>query len=291
MLGLNLLSPKLPAMEPIPVSPYDPALPLVIAYGMGVDSTAMLVGLWRRGIRPDKILFADTGSEKPETYAYLPVIQAWLRSVGFPEVEVVRYVPKRFKNGFYDTLEGNCLQNSTLPSLAFGRKSCSLKWKRAPQDKLIKKWEPALAAWAAGKKVVKAIGYDNGKADSKRAWKMTDDAQYSYWYPLREWGWDREACIREIQAAGLPVPVKSACFFCPASKPAEIDALSDELVARIVEMERRAAPFLKNVTGLWRSATKTRPGSITEYVERKGRSLPVLNQETLGRRPCSESCF
>ena len=46
--------------------PY-PDCPLVVAYGLGVDSTAMLIEFVCRGIRPDSILFADTGSEKPET--------------------------------------------------------------------------------------------------------------------------------------------------------------------------------------------------------------------------------
>ncbi|MBI2481070.1 MAG: hypothetical protein HYV60_21275 [Planctomycetia bacterium] len=34
--------------------------PIVVTYGMGVDSTAMRIGLHQRGIRPDLILFADT---------------------------------------------------------------------------------------------------------------------------------------------------------------------------------------------------------------------------------------
>jgi hypothetical protein len=37
---------------------------LVVAYGLGVDSTAMLIGLQHRGIRPDLIFFADVGAEK-----------------------------------------------------------------------------------------------------------------------------------------------------------------------------------------------------------------------------------
>jgi hypothetical protein len=41
--------------------------PLVVAYGLGVDSTAVLIELHRRYIRLDLILFADTGAEKPET--------------------------------------------------------------------------------------------------------------------------------------------------------------------------------------------------------------------------------
>lgn len=47
---------------------------LVPAYGIGVDSTSVLVKLKRLGIRPDLILTADVGLEWPETYAYLPII-------------------------------------------------------------------------------------------------------------------------------------------------------------------------------------------------------------------------
>jgi hypothetical protein len=100
---------------------------LVVAYGLGVDSTALLVEFARRGIRPDHILFADTGGEKPETYRYLDVIQPFLRRQGFPEVVTVRYRPARAP---YHTLEEQCLHTRTLPSLAYGGKSCSLKYKR-----------------------------------------------------------------------------------------------------------------------------------------------------------------
>src|SRR3954454_6783378 len=95
--------------------------PLVVAYGLGVDSTAMLIEFVRRGIQPDLILFADTGGEKPETYAYLAVIQRYLTAVGFPPVRTVRYVPTRAD---YHTLEQQCLKTGTLPSLAYGGKSC-----------------------------------------------------------------------------------------------------------------------------------------------------------------------
>lgn len=262
--------------------------PVVVAYGMGVDSTAMLVGMAARGERPDLILFADTGSEKPETYAYLPTIQAWLKKVGFPPVQVVRYTPTKFKNAPYSTLEGNCLANRTLPSLAFGRKGCSLKWKRAPQDKFCRTWAPARECWDAGGKVTKLIGYDAGPADSRRAINLTEDAEYTYRYPLREWGWEREECKRQILAAGLPLPVKSACFFCPATKPAELDemmATHPELVDRIMEMEATAKPHLRNVDGLWRKAVKgtrggqARPGSMTEYIQAKRATLQVLQDD------------
>jgi hypothetical protein len=67
----------------------------------------MLVEFARRAVRPDLILFADTGGEIPETYAYLPVIRPYLRRAGFPDVTVVRYEPRR---ATYRTLEERCKQ-------------------------------------------------------------------------------------------------------------------------------------------------------------------------------------
>src|SRR5687767_7702431 len=135
--------------------PY-PDAPLAVAYGLGVDSTAMLIEFVNRGIKPDLILFADTGGEKPETYQYLDVIQPYLRKVGFPEVTVVRYRPTR---AVYDTLEAQCLHTGTLPSLAYGGKSCSLKYKRSPQDRLILARYPPHEFIQKGRRVVRAIGF------------------------------------------------------------------------------------------------------------------------------------
>lgn len=74
--------------------------------------------------------------------------------------------------------------------------------------------------------------------------------RYDVEYPLREWGLDRAACGRIITAAGLPLPPKSACFFCPAMKQIEIEQLRHEdptLYALAIEMERmyRAGPHFR----------------------------------------------
>src|SRR5262249_27572484 len=152
----------MPAASPRP----SPSCPLVVGYGVGVDSTAMLVEFARCKIRPDLILFADTGGEKPETYAYLDVIGPFLARVGLPDVVTVRYRPRRSP---YATLEGQCLHTGTLPSLAYGGRSCSLKWKKRPQDAYVRAWPPARVCWAAGGKVVRAIGFDASLGDRRRA--------------------------------------------------------------------------------------------------------------------------
>src|SRR5262245_17689139 len=130
-----------------------PGCPLAVAYGLGLDSTALLIEFATRGIRPDLILFADTGGEKPEPYAYLPVIQQYLAGVGFPPVVTVRYTPAR---AAYRTLEEQCLHTQTLPSLAYGGKSCSLKYKRTPQDKYILARYPPGELLRGGRRVVRA---------------------------------------------------------------------------------------------------------------------------------------
>lgn len=254
--------------------------PLVVSYGMGEDSTAMLIGLSRRGICPDLILFADTGDEKPETYAYRDVIDPWLKSVCFPPITVVRYVPKRFKHGPYSTLEGNCIQNRTLPSLAFNRHACSQKWKGAPMDKYVREYAPFQPYRDRGIKVRRAIGYDDGPKDSKRGKNFKDDDEFTFVFPLREWGWARERCGHEIQMAGLPLPVKSACFYCPATQKCELIELAKkhpDLARRAVEMEDRASPNLKKIAGLWgtgvkgvRDPSKRRPGSWRQFLDEEG---------------------
>lgn len=254
--------------------------PIVVSLGLGVDSTAMLIGLFQHGERPDAILFADTGAERPPTYHYKSVLDIWLSEIGFPPITVVRYVVQRPRHGHYTTLEEECLLHHKLPSLAYGSHSCSSKWKAQPQMRWIKNWTPAQRAWANQLPVQQLIGFDASPSDQRRTFRVPDNPLYRYRFPLIEWGWDRSRCIREIeaeprlsaiaQAHGLdPVPIKSSCFFCPASKPDEILWLSQaypDYAQRIIALEQNAAPHLMTIEGLWRKATKTRPGSMSAFL-------------------------
>src|SRR5258708_7610102 len=89
---------------------------------------------------------------------------------------------------------------------------------------------------------------------SRDAW--LDQHYFAYWYPLMDWGHDRERCKQIIADAGLPVPIKSACFFCPASKKTEIVWLREhhpELLDRALHIENNAQAKLTSVKGLGRS--------------------------------------
>ena len=227
----------------------------MVSYGGGANSTALLIGLHQHRIPVDLILFADTGAEHPHTYAYLEVIDRWLKDHGMPPITRVY---KTTRDGKRLTLEDECLQSCSLPSIAYGFKRCSLKHKIGPQEKFCNHYPPCRRTWEAGKRVVKFIGYDAGEGYRSDKVLLGDlaDRKYSKWYPLMEWGWTRDDCIRQIEAAGLPQPGKSSCFFCPSMKPDEITALREQhpdLFRRALVLEDNARQNLKTVQGLGRN--------------------------------------
>ncbi len=224
--------------------------PLVVSFGGGVNSAAMLIGMRDRGTCPDLILFSDTGGEKPETYECLVTINAWLAQSRFPLITTVAVYQN--EKPIDQTLESSCLRLGVLPSIAYGWKTCSQRWKAEPQRKFLHSWAPALSAWQSGGRIRQAIGYDRDEIHRS----LPDVDGTEWYYPLREWGWGRKECVAAIEAAGLPVPVKSACFFCPSSKKSEVIRLRHDhpdLFERAIAMERMARESGKSqVKGLGR---------------------------------------
>jgi len=230
--------------------------PIVCAYGGGTNSTAMLIRMVELKERVDLILFADTGGEKPSTYAIVREFSSWLVARGYPEIITVRH---NNKHGEVVTLEERCLSQGMLPSLAYGFKKCSLKFKRSPQDKFVNNWLPAKQAWKDGEKVIKLIGYDAEESHRLKS-APKDDPKYIYRYPLIDWDWCREDCLDAIDDSGITRPGKSACFFCPATKKHEIIRMLNEdpcLLERALKMEQNAMPKLQTVMGLGRSYSWT----------------------------------
>ena len=130
---------------------------LAVCWGVGWDSTAMLIEVRNRGLRPDLITFADVGAEKPLTYEFIPVFSQWLKDNDFPAPTICTYKPMEKTNARYrravvgllremrimanevtiarlSRIFGNMVSNQTLPGIAFGKKSCSIKWKVEAQE-------------------------------------------------------------------------------------------------------------------------------------------------------------
>lgn len=90
--------------------------PIVVAYGGGTNSKAMLCGFKERGIIPSLILFADTGGELPHTYEDVFGMDLKFREWWGVGIEIVRAMYQGKPEG----LEAECLRKRMLPSLAYG---------------------------------------------------------------------------------------------------------------------------------------------------------------------------
>lgn len=206
----------------------------VFCVGGGTNTGGLAVGLHERGIKIDYALFADTEGEQIHTYLFIDELSKWMVAHGMPPITIVKGdSPQMIADG---GLEGECLRRKALPSIAYGFKTCSQKWKMEPQDKYLRS--------IGATDIVKIIGFD---ADEPQRAKPYPGNRY----PLIEWGWGRDECIEAIDRAGLTRPGKSACFFCPSSKAHEILALPKDLQDRAIAMEKNAQ--LTTVKGLGRN--------------------------------------
>lgn len=221
---------------------------IIVSFGAGTNSTAMLIGMVLKGeLPPYAILFADTGAERPETYAFIVVFSEWLSKQGYPPITIVRQMRQ---DGTWEGLEAECLRRGALPSLAYGYKTCSQKFKIQPQTKWANNDDTCKAAWKRGEKVIKLIGFD---ADEPWRGEPYEDEKFVNRYPLLEWDWGRDECVKAIEECQLPLPGKSACFFCPNNSPGEINALGQahpDLLNRALAMEENAD--LTTIKGLGR---------------------------------------
>jgi hypothetical protein len=274
-------------------TPHNPLSPVVVSYGGGKNSTAMLIILATMGVKVDLILFADTGGEMPKTYEFIDKFREWLMSHGMPDITTVRakarnpstsrksfaYAIKNFyfilRNFAYcrssviayalfwigvvgsrsNTLEEQCLSHESLPSKAYGRSSCSMQWKVEPQDEFVLKWlidndlcgiRKKGKSFAVDYPVRKLIGIHSGEPHrlidkSTRMMRKLDDGVYRYEYPLMVLGVSEDMCVRIIEGAGIGVPPKSSCFFCPNKKPREIASMPQDLIERALLIESCAS--------------------------------------------------
>jgi hypothetical protein len=135
-----------------------------------------------------------------------------------------------------------------------------------------------------GQQVVKYIGFDATENHRVKSGGPTFAVMakqrevYDIQYPLRQWGWDREECKRVIAAEGLPVPDKSACFMCPASKRHELYELDLPQLETAVRMEETYRHGKH-----WRTAAHPRGASTTVGLGRKWRWSSVLAERLSDR--------
>ncbi len=165
-----------------------------LSYGGGVNSTALAILLANGRIpqyEPWRIIFADTGEERPETYEFIEKhFIPWLEKHG-KTLEIVK--PKETVLERWERLK---VTGSRL------LRSCTVEGKIRPIENY---------------KKINGGGEDLLGIDASEAHRMPDRIR-----PLVDLDIDRDECEQIIKTEGLPSPGKSGCWCCPFMRVSEI---------------------------------------------------------------------
>ncbi|MEU3096884.1 phosphoadenosine phosphosulfate reductase [Streptomyces sp. NPDC006967] len=248
-----------------------------ISYGGGVQSTALLVLAAQRRIDFPLFLFANVGddSEHPGTLRYVEeYAKPYAAEHGIEVVELDRIMQRTGeKRTLWEDLTREGSRSLKIPvrmsNGAPGTRSCTATYKievvgrelkrrgatggtvckthreqtpgiachdgtpypcaPAPRPDCPKCEQPNVATVGIGISVDEFHRANNRRTDHERIV-----------YPLLDLGLRRTDCARIIREAGLPVPPKSSCFFCPFHRPEtwhDMRRSEPELFAKACQLE------------------------------------------------------
>lgn len=212
-----------------------------VSYGGGVQSTALLVLAAQRQIDYRTFIFCNVGddSEAPETLEYVREV-AWpfAERAGVDLIELRRYR----RDGSEDTVLRRINEyprSIPVPARmsgngAPGNRQCTRDFKVRLVAKKLKEMGATVKDPATVALGISTDEFKRARTDSGIPWQTLD-------YPLLTLRLSREDCKSIILEAGLPIPPKSACWFCPlrsAKGWAEMRVTKPEQFERCIEIER-----------------------------------------------------
>jgi hypothetical protein len=231
----------------------------VLSYGAGVNTTALMILLVENNMPFDEAVFADTGGELPETYEYIGVARTFMRKHG-KSLTVV----KSKTGSLYDT----CIRRRVTPSKM---------WRWSTRDYKI---TPIYAYYRSlGQHIYEYLGI---AYDEIERMKESTEPYVTSLFPLVDLQVTRDGCIDIIERAGLPLPIKSGCYFCPfnnADRWREIYEVHPELFQMAVDLEENSKHFPDRTLA---------PGTLRGLVERGFSPNGSTHHD---ERPCGAYCM
>lgn len=205
------------------------------SFGGGVQSMAVLVLAAQGRIQYDAFVFANVGedSENPATLAYLTDIARPYAAKHGLLLEEVRWV--RRDGGFVSLYDAATAPTKDVPIPAWlgsgapGNRKCTERWKIGPVARYLKAHAPAVLGMGISLDEIQRVRTNSGFT------------HYTVEYPLIDLHLRRRDCVAIIEGAGLPVPPKSSCWFCPFQSPRRWQAMrhaQPEQFAKAVTLEK-----------------------------------------------------
>lgn len=213
----------------------------VFSFGGGVQSMAVLVLTAQGKLKYDAFLFCNVGkdSEHPKTLAYVREhAMPYAAKNGIELIELHR----RMRDGKIETLMDriNRTQSSIplpvrMSNGAPGNRTCTADFK----IRVVAKYVKQLGATNEDQIAV-GIGISIDEI-SRMNTNVHKDIQHVYKeHPLIDLNLSRNDCRAIIASAGLPIPPKSSCYFCPFHKMSEWQRMKreePELFEKSIQLE------------------------------------------------------
>lgn len=193
----------------------------VFSSGMGVQSVAAMVLCGQGNLDLGPHLFCNVGddSENPKTIRYFrEIAQPWAAEHGVELIELHRLRRDGSRGEtIYQELTRPDSRSVKIPIRAGttgapGTRNCTYTWKIA----VVRRWAREHGATPKNP-YTRHIGLTTD--EMQRIGRKNDKPYERTEYPLIDLGLSRGDCMALITEAGLPVPPKSSCYFCPFHTP------------------------------------------------------------------------
>lgn len=222
----------------------------VLSYGGGTQSTAMLI-MMKEGVieKADVVIHADTGSELPETVAFIETAKKY--------VENELKIPFVITNSHRGTLHDDYLRLGNIPII--GARSCTGNFKIQPQRRFIR--------MVVGKRNRHLADCLLGITTDEERRRTEGDVKWcGLKYPLLDdRPTTREECIEMNTLQGWDV-AKSGCFCCPyqgGKQWLELKKNHPDLFQIAIEMEEKKMRVKGGRLGLYQERPLSDLDNIT----------------------------
>lgn len=234
----------------------------VFSFGGGVQSTAALVLAAGARIDYRRFVFAHVGedSENPDTLRYLEDHALPFGEAHGLTIRVLR--EGRAGRTLLEHVHGDRHRVPIPMRTAGGRpgnRNCTSDFKIKPIARWLKRQGASAERPATVGVGISIDEFHRARKESGFAWETLD-------YPLIRLRLDRESCRRVITEAGLPIPPKSSCWFCPFKRPAEWR----ELKRQRPDLFEQAAALEQDL-----SERSVRIGRVPVFLTRFSKPLPL----------------
>ena len=184
----------------------------VLALGMGMQSTALyMMSSLGDFERADVAIFSDPMAEHKKTYELLEWLLDWQKKNDGIPIEVVS------TNLYQDILDGVNKNGHKFVSIpAFGKdkiikRQCTYDYKIGPVEKKVRE----IYGLKKHKRMPMTEMWLGITIDEAQRFKLSQKPRIVNRYPFLELMMNRGDCRAYMEDNGFPVPIKSACVFCP----------------------------------------------------------------------------